>query len=366
MTSLLKTTALTVDYDQDQRRLQARGAISMLVQPALNKINQRLAEEKPALVREGDIVASTWLPPIPSGPFKRLVLSEAKIAIGRFVPQTVSIEVTRECGCNCDHCLIKEGEGELETEEIFRVVDEAQDLGASIITFTEGDPLKREDIFELIRHVDPERAVVNMFTPGLEMTPEKAKKLKDAGLYNILIGIYSTDPEVHDKIRGVPGAHEKAIDAIKAALDAGLLVTMSVHVKGDRVSEIFDLYDFATELGVHEFSIWEGIPKSPEESLTQIDKETILRFYKKVNRTPGGPRVFASTYFEGQMLGCMAGRRWIHVGVDGGVRPCPYIGDVWGNVREQSLKDIWKEIRKSGDFEAFRSDCPAQNQHLSL
>ncbi|HII07408.1 MAG TPA: radical SAM protein, partial [Methanotrichaceae archaeon] len=71
MTSLLKTTALTVDYDRDQRRLQARGAISMLVQPALNKINQRLAEEKPALVREGDIVASTWLPPISSGPFKR-------------------------------------------------------------------------------------------------------------------------------------------------------------------------------------------------------------------------------------------------------------------------------------------------------
>jgi len=35
MTPLLKTTALTVDYDQDTRMLQARGAISMLVQPAL-------------------------------------------------------------------------------------------------------------------------------------------------------------------------------------------------------------------------------------------------------------------------------------------------------------------------------------------
>jgi MoaA/NifB/PqqE/SkfB family radical SAM enzyme len=366
MTPLLKTTALTVDYDQDTRMLQARGAISMLVQPALNKINQRLAEEKPALVREGDIVASTWLPPIPSGPFKRLILSEAKIAIGRFVPQTVSIEVTRACGCNCDHCLIKEGEGELETEEIKRVVDEALDLGASIITFTEGDPLLREDIFELIRYVDPERAVVNIFTPGLEMTPETARKLKEAGLYNILIGVYSTDPEVHDRIRGVSGAHEKAVEAIKMALDAGLLVTMSVHVKGDGVSEIFDLYEFAKDLGVHEFSIWEGIPKSAEECLSRIDRETILRFYRKVNRTPGGPRVFASTYFEGEMLGCMAGRRWIHVGVDGGARPCPYLGEDWGNVRDRSLKEIWNEIRRSGDFDAFRSDCPAQSQHLAL
>jgi len=336
----------------------------MLVQPALNKINRRLAEEKPALVREGDIVASTWLPPIPSGPFKRLVLSEAKIAIGRFVPQTVSIEVTRECGCSCHHCLIKEGEGELEAEEIQKVVDEALDLGASIITFTEGDPLLRDDIFELIRYVDPERAVVNLFTPGLEMTPDKAKKLKDAGLYNLLIGVYSTDPTVHDGIRGVPGAHEKAIEAIKMALDAGLLVTISVHVKGDGVSEIFDLYDLATDLGVHELSIWEGMPRSPDEGLTQIEREAILRFYRKANSTPGGPRVFANTYFEGEMLGCMAGRRWIHVGVDGGVRPCPYIGEVVGNVRDRTLKDIWKDIRRSGKFDVFRSDCPAQCLHL--
>jgi len=363
MTSLLKTTALTVDYDEDRRMLQARGAISMLVQPALNKINQRLAEEKPALVREGDVIASTWLPPIPSGPFKRFVQSEAKIAIGRFVPQTVSIEVTRECGCACDHCLIKGGEGELEAEEIKRVVDEALDLGACIITFTEGDPLLREDIFELIRHVDPERAVANIFTPGLEMTPEVAKKLKDSGLHSIFIGIYSVDPEVHDRIRGVLGAHEKAVEAIKMALDAGLLVTMTVHVKGDNVSEIFDLYEFAKDLGVHEFSIWEGIPKSADKRLTQIDRESILRFYRKVNRTSGGPRVFANTYFEGEMLECMAGRRWLHVGVDGDVRACPYLEDSWGNVREISLKEIWKGIRRSGDFDRFRSDCPAQIQH---
>jgi len=362
MTPLLKTTALTVDYDPDSRMLQARGAISMLVQPALNKINQRLAEEKPALVREGDIVASTWLPPIPSGPFKRLILSEAKIAIGRYVPQTVSIEVTRKCGCSCHHCLIKEGEGELTADEIKRVVDEALDLGASIITFTEGDPLLKEEIFDLVRSVDPRRAVVNLFTPGLEMTPEKARALKEAGLYNILIGIYSTDPAVHDEIRGVPGSFEKAVAAMKMALEAGLLVTVSTHVKGDRVSDIFEIYDLATDLGVHEFSIWEGIPRSPVEELTQIDRETILRFYKKVNQTPGGPRVFASTYFEGEMLGCMAGRRWIHVGVDGGVRPCPYIDEVVGDVRERPLKDIWRDLRRSGEFDAFRSDCPAQSR----
>ena len=177
MTQLIKTAALSVDFDRDLRALQAHGALAAMVQPILKMVNQRLADEKPAQLRLKDIVASTWLPPIPSGPFKRLILNEARAALGRPVPQTVSIEVTRQCSARCDHCLIRDGEGELGHDEILRVIDEALQMGACIITFTEGDPLLREDIFELIRHVDPEKAVVNLFTPGLEMTVEKAVKL---------------------------------------------------------------------------------------------------------------------------------------------------------------------------------------------
>jgi MoaA/NifB/PqqE/SkfB family radical SAM enzyme len=361
MTQLLKTAALKVDYIEDQRALDAHGALSLLVQPIVKKINQRLAEEKPARVRDNDIIASTWIPPIPSGPFGRLILNEARIAVGRFVPQTVSIEATRECGCNCDHCLIANDEEELDKSDIIRIIDEALELGACMITFTEGDPLLRDDIFELIRYVDPDKAVVNLFTPGIEMTMEKALMLKEAGLHNLLIGICSTDPAVHDKIRGLDGAHAKAVKAIETSLKAGLTVTMSTHIKGDQISQISELYDFASELGVHELSLWEGIPKAPDERLTQIDREKIIRMYKSINSTPEGPRLFANTYFEGEMLGCLAGRRWLHVGVDGNVRPCPYLGDSFGNVLDSSLQDIWKNIRRSKKFDDFKSTCPAMN-----
>ncbi|RQW77095.1 MAG: radical SAM protein, partial [Methanothrix sp.] len=89
MTQLIKTAALSVDFDRDLRALQAHGALAAMVQPFFKMANQRLADEKPAQVRLKDIVASTWLPPIPSGPFKRLIINEARAAIGRPVPQTV-------------------------------------------------------------------------------------------------------------------------------------------------------------------------------------------------------------------------------------------------------------------------------------
>ncbi|MDD4653608.1 MAG: radical SAM protein, partial [Methanothrix sp.] len=336
-------------------------ALALMVQPAIKMINQRLAEEKPAQVRLKDVVASTWLPPIPSGPFRRLLVNEARFAIGRPVPQTLSIEVTRRCGAKCDHCLIREGKGELSREEIMHTTDQALEMGACIITFTEGDPLLREDIFDLIKHVDPEKAVVNLFTPGLDMTVEKAVRLKEAGLYNLIIGVYSTDPEEHDRIRGVAGAYGRAIEAIKIALETGLMVTMACHIKSGQVDRISDLYDLATELGVQELSIWEGIPKTPEEKLTMIEREKIISLYRKINSTPGGPRLFASTYFEGQMMGCMAGRRWMHVAVDGGVRACPYLRESYANIKETSLKDAWKALRSSGQFEGFVGNCPAQD-----
>ncbi|NTV76943.1 MAG: radical SAM protein, partial [Methanothrix sp.] len=116
----------------------------------------------------------------------------------------------------------------------------------------------------------------------------------------------------------------------------------------------------ATELGVQELSVWEGMPRSPEEKLTLIEKEKIIDIYRKINSTAGGPRIFANTYFEGQMLGCMAGRRWMHVAVDGSIRGCPYLKESYANIREVSLKDAWKALRGSGQFEGSVCHCPAQ------
>ncbi len=61
------------------------------------------------------------------------------------------------------------------------------------------------------------------------------------------------------------------------------------------------------------------------------------------------------------MLGCMAGRRWLHVGVDGSIRACPYLKESYANIRDKSLKDIWKALRRSGKYDGFVSSCPAQD-----
>ncbi|WP_319508491.1 radical SAM protein [uncultured Methanolobus sp.] len=360
--------SIKMDKKADFVQLKAHGPLRKACGPFLKKINERLKEEKPAFVDDDKVIASTWLPPIPSKAFNRLLLAETQIALGRYIPETVSFEITRNCKCNCEHCVVSGGEGDLDIETIKRAIDDVLDMGAMVIVFTEGDPMLRDEIYELIDYVDKERAIVNMYTPGTEMTPENARRLKEAGLHNMLVSIYSTEPSKHDSVRRLDGAFEIATNAMMMGLDAGLLVTMATHVSPKNIDELPAMYELARDIGVHEFSLWESVPKKKEDPIiSDDDRDKVLEMYHRINSTKGGPRIFANSYFEGEMLGCMAGQRWLHVCVDGLVKPCPYIPFSYGNIQDSSIKDVWSKIRKDKQFRGQRGTCLMQEkEYLEL
>ena len=83
-------------------------------------------------------------------------------------------------------------------------------------------------LFDLIRSVDKDKAIAHMFTNGYCLTKENARKLKESGLDCIHISIDSTNPEMHDDIRGLEGLFQKAIEGVKNCIEAGLLTGISV------------------------------------------------------------------------------------------------------------------------------------------
>lgn len=340
----------------DTLELTANGTLKVAFSPILKKMNSRLKEEKPALIEENRVIASAWLPPIPSPAFKRLIFAEIQIALGKYIPETVSIELTRQSSSRYLPGTVAD---ELDKDTVKRIIHEALESGTFIITFTENDPLLREEVFELIRYVDKKRAIVNCSTWGTDFSEETASRLKDTGLHSLMVGIYSTDPEKHDAARNSRGAYERAVSAIKLALEAGLMVVMTTHASPSNIQELPALYNLASELGVHEFSVWEAMPKTTNEPvLTDEDRKSILEMYHRINASPGGPRMFANTYFEGQMLGAMEGRRWMHITADGDVKAGPYLPFSFGNIKEESLKDAWQKIRSCPYFQKQNNLAP--------
>ncbi|MDR0767670.1 MAG: radical SAM protein [Methanosarcinales archaeon] len=350
--------------------LSAAGILEFAARPFLSVANKHLKAEKPALVTASAVYPSAWLPPIPSPAFKRLVKDEIGISFGKYVPETVSIEVTRKFNPNAESYAKKNpmrNAGHVDFDNpylsvdppadlICKAIDEALDMGAVVITFTEGDPLLNENIVEYVRYVDKSKAVVMAYTWGLDFDLEKAKQLQKAGLQTLLVSIYSTNPAVHDQKRGIPGAYDKAIAAIRFGLEAGLLVTMATHLDGAKVGEMEGLWKLAGELGVHEFSIWESVPTLDGESrMNDSQRKVINDFYRKVNAVDDGtPRIFSNTIFEGEMFGAMAGRRWLHVTTEGDMQPDPYIPLSYGNINEVPMKTAWKRMRKEPELREKR------------
>ena len=355
---IISIPGLSVDLRHigESLELIANGPLKTACTPILKKINSRLQEEKPALVQDDKVIGSAWLPPIPSPVFKRLIFAEIQIAMGKYIPETVSIELTRQNSSRYPPGTVA---NELDTDTIKRIIDEALELGSFIITFTENDPVLRREIFELINYVDKKHAIVNCSTWGTDFSKETALRLKEAGIHSLMVGIYSTDPEKHDAIRKSRGAYERAISAIKIAVEAGLLVVMTTHASPSNIKELPALYALASELGVQEFSVWEAMPKTRSEPvISDENRKDILEIYHKINSNPKGPRMFSNTYFEGQMLGSMAGRRWMHVTAGGDVKPSPYPPFSFGNVKEESLKDLWQKIRSYPYFQKQKSLTP--------
>ena len=148
-------------------------------------------------------------------------------SLNQTIPPFITIAPTYRCVCRCVHCGVNSPgrealETELTTEQIKHVIDQAKKLGVLQVTFTGGEPLLREDLFEMIRHAYHLGLLTRINTSGLLLDREVVGKLKRAGLTQGAVSIDDADPETHDRLRGVPGAYDRAVQGIRNLKDAGI------------------------------------------------------------------------------------------------------------------------------------------------
>jgi len=138
------------------------------------------------------------------------------------------ISVTDRCNFRCQYCMPKDIFGadhsflvhdELLTfEEITRFVNGIAPLGLRKVRLTGGEPLVRKDLEELIgllRSAHPELEIA--LTTNGSLLPQKAKKLKEAGLDRVTISLDSLDDGIFKAMNDVRFPVAKVLDAITAA-----------------------------------------------------------------------------------------------------------------------------------------------------
>ncbi|MCW4045556.1 MAG: radical SAM protein [Candidatus Bathyarchaeota archaeon] len=306
----------------------------------------------------------------------------SKITVSeRFVPLVVSWNVTRKCNLKCPHCYINatknELQGELNTEEAKGLIDQISEVSKPLLILSGGEPMLRNDIFELIRYGAEKGLRMGLGSNGALIDAAAAKKLKDAGIKTVSISLDSNIPVQHDEFRGVAGSWEKAVNAIKALRENGVLVQVNTTLTQQNHRQIDEIMSLAEQLGVENFHLFFLVPTGRGVKIADISptmyedmiKATFAKTAKhKLNVRPScAPQFMRIAKDMGLDMrqwirGCIAGLYYCRVYPNGDITPCPYLPVKLGNIREKTFNDIWfnstvfKTLR---DFDALKGKCGA-------
>jgi radical SAM protein with 4Fe4S-binding SPASM domain len=299
--------------------------------------------------------------------------------IEKYIPLVLSWNVTLKCNLKCSHCYINAKEkslpDELSTDAAKMLIHQITEVSRPLLILSGGEPLLREDIFEIIRYGADRGLRMGMGSNGMLIDDEVTRRLEDARMGTVAISLDSSIPERHDEFRGVKGCWEHAINAIKSLKNSRIQVQVNCTVTPQNYDEVDDIMSLAEDLGVENFHLFflvptgrgtdiEDItPRMYEDMITStLAKTTKYKLNIKPSCAPQFMRVAKQKGVDMSrwVRGCMAGLYYCRIYPSGEVTPCPYMPLNLGNVRERSFRDIWfnSEVFKAlRDFDRLKGKC---------
>lgn len=272
----------------------------------------------------------------------------------------VSWEVTRRCDARCVHCYAESGpevptDGELATAEALTLIDELAAGGEMILAFSGGEPLLRPDWRDLVRRAVANDLIVTVVTSGSQVDDEVAADLAEYGVHSVTVSLDSHRPEVHDRIRCLPGLHARALGAVRRLVGRGVRVVVNFTPIRDNWTDAPGVVELAYQLGAAAVSLSEYAPAgrgTREMGLSAVETGQLVdRWIALANAYKGRIAVIADNRAATLVAGsrrpadscpdCGAGRVMARITPEGDLTPCPFVPRSLGSLRTLPFAELW-------------------------
>jgi radical SAM protein with 4Fe4S-binding SPASM domain len=282
-------------------------------------------------------------------------------------PFIVIWEVTRACALACRHCraeaIHRRDPRELDDTESLRFLDQVARAAPKVFVLTGGDPMMRPDLLEIIASAT-ERGLHVSMSPSA--TPRFVKadlcRFRDVGLQRVSLSIDGACRETHDRFRGVPGTWDRTMEAIGAAIEAGIEVQINTTFTRQNLDEFEAFVRLLEDIQPSLWSVFQLVPTGrarAEDLLTGHQMEALFeRLYALSQRVP-----FPIKTTEGQHYRRIALQQWkrnphlprpsllpvndgngfVFVSHTGDIQPSGFLPITAGNVREQELLTVYRD-----------------------
>ncbi len=305
-------------------------------------------------------------------------------------PVFVCWETTKACLLSCRHCRARAIRsslpGELNHQQGLELINQLLEFGEPYpaLLLTGGDPLMRDDIFDLIEYAKSKSiyvAVAASVTPKLNEAT--VSRMKEMGVDIMSVSLDGGSSETHDKLRGIKGTWQETIHAMQSAKNAGLRAQINTTVMRSNINELAEIFHIVRQSGAVAWEVFFLIRTGRGASLETLEAkecEEVMHFlfdashYGVPVRTAEGPH-FRRVRAErgnghnapptGELYGRLAvklrtlegeptsspslkstptrdGRGILFVTYDGEVYPSGFLPLKTGRVTSESLRSIYR------------------------
>ena len=182
--------------------------------------------------------------------------------------------MTRRCNLRCVHCYSesqdKEYGGELSTEEAKTFIRDLADFKAPVLLFSGGEPLIREDLFELGKFAQGMGMRTVISTNGTLIDLDAAQRIKDANFSYVGVSLDGIEAN-NDRFRGKKGAFDAALKGIRSCRQLGVNVGLRFTINKLNFIDLPRILDLLVEEGIPRCCIYHLVYSGRGRKLMEDD-----------------------------------------------------------------------------------------------
>ncbi len=221
-------------------------------------------------------------------------------------------EVTQACDLVCKHCRASAQPtahpSELTTHQSKTLIDQLSTFRRPpVLVMTGGDPLKRPDLFELIRHATSTGLQVALTPSATALATRKALySAREAGVSRLGISLDGPDAKSHDAFRGWQGSYDRTLRMLDNALELELGVQVNTTITRRNFDQIDEMAELLATRGIAMWSVFFLVPIGRgvgEQRITADEYEVAFeRLWKHAQSQPYAVKTTEAPHYRRYVL----------------------------------------------------------------
>jgi AdoMet-dependent heme synthase len=275
-------------------------------------------------------------------------------------------DLTGNCNLNCSYCREKTTMNlpELSFEEICLIIDKISKFGVKMVALAGGEPFLFPDLLKVLEYLHGKVETIGITTNGTLINENHLEMIKKYAS-GIQVSLDGSCAEVHDSIRG-KGSFKKTVGALKMLVEHKIFTVTRLTICESNKHDVENYVRFAGDLGLKNVYLRRTIPSGNSANNKAIPALELKSIFQKAYSAGnslgihiGSADYFSQLYYDpverakaeknlsdrpGEILsGCSIGVDALYLAQDGQVLFCPYLPVFCGDLKEQTLAEIWEK-----------------------